>query len=135
MDREQLAGLECPVEAAMNVLGGKYKVLICFQLVGRTLRYSELARRVPKASPKMLSQQLKELEADGVVHREMYPQVPPRTEYSLTELGEALAPTILAMWRWGAGLFDREGLERPCSEASIARVTEVAERQEAVDQA
>ncbi|WP_242622119.1 helix-turn-helix domain-containing protein [Olsenella sp. Marseille-P4559] len=84
MNGDQLASLECPVGTVMTVLGGKYKVLICFRLVGRMLRYSELACRVPRASPKMLSQQLKELEADDIMHLEMYPQVPPKVKYSLT---------------------------------------------------
>ena len=76
----------------------------------------------------MLSLQLKELEADGIVHRAMYPQVPPKVEYPLTELDEALAPALLALYRWGDTLYDREGLPRPFTEEDIAEPKEVAAR-------
>ena len=92
----------CPVEATMSKLGGKYKAILVYHLVeGGTLRFSELQRLVPQATAKMLSQQLRELEADGLVHREVYPVVPPKTEYSLTELGKTMAPIVQAMCDWG----------------------------------
>lgn len=114
MDVEKIRGYSCPIEAFMGVLGGKYKAIIAYELIGRTLRYSEIARLVPAATPRMLSRQLKELEADGIVHREMYPVVPPKTEYSLTELGQTLVPLIKGMCDWGYAYFDLAGVPSPC---------------------
>ncbi|MSV23985.1 helix-turn-helix transcriptional regulator [Selenomonas sp. WCA-380-WT-3B 3/] len=91
----------CPVEAALSLIGGKYKSIILWHLMQRTHRYGELHRLIPQATPKMLTQQLRELEADGVIHREVYPVVPPRTEYSLTGFGQSLSPIIEAMCEWG----------------------------------
>ena len=82
----------CPVEATIDIVGGKHKVLILWHLSNaRVLRFGELQRRMTQATPKMLTQQLRELEADGMVHRELYHQVPPKTEYSLTERGPGAA--------------------------------------------
>lgn len=91
----------CPVEAALSLIGGKYKCIILWHLMQGTHRYGELHRLIPQATSKMLTQQLRELEADGVIHREVYPVVPPRTEYSLTVRGESLAPIVQAMCDWG----------------------------------
>lgn len=91
----------CPVEASLSLVGGKYKAIILWHLMERTHRYSELRRLIPQATAKMLTQQLRELEADGIVHREVYPVVPPKTEYSLTEYGRTLSPIIQAMCDWG----------------------------------
>lgn len=77
----------CPVEATIDLIGGKYKAVILWHLMGKTLRYSELHRLVPTATDKMLAQQLRELERDGLISRRVYPVVPPKTEYSLTEFG------------------------------------------------
>lgn len=82
-------------------ISSKYKCIILWHLMQRTHRYGELHRLIPQATPKMLTQQLRELEADGVIHREVYPVVPPRTEYSLTEFGRSLSPIIEAMCDWG----------------------------------
>jgi DNA-binding HxlR family transcriptional regulator len=91
----------CPVEAALNRIGGKWKGLIILRLLVRTRRFSELLRSLPGCTQRMLTNQLRELEADGIVHREIYPQVPPRVEYSLTETGRELMPVIRAMCEWG----------------------------------
>lgn len=91
----------CPVEVALNKIGGKYKVLILHFLIDGLLRFNELQKAIPKATPKMLTQQLRELEADGLIHRKVYPVVPPRTEYSLTDLGNSLAPVLEAISKWG----------------------------------
>lgn len=91
----------CPVEAALSLISGKYKCIILWHLMQWTHRYGELHRLIPQATPKMLTQQLRELEADGVIHREVYPVVPPRTEYSLTEFGRSLSSIIEAMCDWG----------------------------------
>ena len=80
----------CPVEAALQLIGGKYKTIILWHLLNKTMRYSELHRLVPRATDKMLAQQLRELEKDGLVNRKVYPVIPPKTEYSLTEFGRTL---------------------------------------------
>lgn len=91
----------CPVDAVLGVIGGKYKPIILYHLIDQTLRFSELRRYLPQATPKMLTQQLRELEADGIIHREIYPVVPPKTEYSLTEFGRTITPVLTAMCDWG----------------------------------
>ena len=92
----------CPVEATMSKIGGKYKAIVLYHLKeDGTLRFSELQRYIPQATPKMLTQQLRELESDGIVHRKVYPVVPPKTEYSLTDYGRTLGPIIQAICDWG----------------------------------
>jgi DNA-binding HxlR family transcriptional regulator len=97
----------CPVEATMGVIGGKWKVIIIHHLLDGTKRFSELRRLIPQVTQRMLTSQLRELERDGVVHREVYPQVPPKVEYSLTELGKTLEPVLLVMHDWGESLINR----------------------------
>lgn len=91
----------CPVETTIQLIGGKYKAIILWHLKGATLRYSELHKRMPKATDKMLAQQLRELEKDGLINRKVYPVVPPKTEYSLTDLGKSLFPILDEMCKWG----------------------------------
>lgn len=96
----------CPVEATISLIGGKYKAVILWHLKGHTLRYSELHRKMPNATDKMLAQQLRELERDGLIHRTVYPVVPPKTEYSLTTFGNSLIPILDAMCDWGENYLD-----------------------------
>jgi len=92
----------CSVELTLQVIGGKWKPIIIHRLGNEgTLRFSEVKRSIPNITQKMLTQQLRELEADGVVHREVYPQVPPKVEYSLTELGRSIMPVIENLSDWG----------------------------------
>lgn len=91
----------CPVEATIQLIGGKYKAVILWHLMNQTLRYSEIHKKIPKATDKMLAQQLRELEKDGLINRTVYPVVPPKTEYSLTAFGQTLAPILDAMCDWG----------------------------------
>ncbi|MCD2434511.1 helix-turn-helix transcriptional regulator [Acidaminococcus sp. NSJ-142] len=92
----------CPVEAALSQIGGKYKAIILYHIMtDSVLRFHQLQAYIPQATAKMLTQQLRELEADGLLHREVYPVVPPKTEYSLTERGETLRPVIMAICHWG----------------------------------
>ena len=105
----------CPVSATIRLIGGKYKALLLWHLTGRTLRFGQLSRLVPEATPKMLTQQLRELETDGLILRTVYPVVPPRVEYSLTELGKSLFPILEAMYAWGSALMEREGKTPECS--------------------
>ena len=91
----------CPVETTLELIGGKYKALILWHLSAGKLRFSELRKRVSSATPKMLTQQLRELESSQLVHREVYPVIPPKVEYSLTDLGLSLKPVLDAMVEWG----------------------------------
>lgn len=109
------AGKNCPVEITLNLIGGKYKALILWHLVGGTLRHGQLARLIPQATPKMLTQQLRELEADGLIGRTVYPQVPPKVEYTLTGEGLSLRPILEAMYGWGTERMAKEGLQPDCS--------------------
>lgn len=91
----------CPVEVAVAVLGGAWKMTIVKHLTEGTLRFGELGRAVGAVTPRVLARQLRELEADGIVLRTVYSQVPPKVEYSLTPLGETLAPMVRALNDWG----------------------------------
>lgn len=104
----------CPVGATLDLIGGKYKALILWHLAENTLRFSELRKAVPNATPKMLTQQLRELEADTLIHREVYPVIPPKVEYSLTELGRSLLPILVAMRDWGADYLRNNKAQEPC---------------------
>lgn len=92
---------DCPVELTLAIIGGKWKVPILWHLLDKPHRYGELKREFPKVTQKMLTQQLRELEADGVIHREVFTQIPPKVEYSLTPLGESLRPIINQLCQWG----------------------------------
>ena len=103
----------CPVEATLELIGGKYKALILWHLSESKLRFSELRKLLKNATPKMLTQQLRELEANDLIHREVFPVVPPRVEYSLTEAGRSLLPILMAMRDWGADYMKRKD-RTPC---------------------
>lgn len=98
---KQCNNFTCPVEATISLIGGKYKAVILWHLMNRTLRYSELHKRMPNATDKMLTQQLRELEKDGLISRTVYPVVPPKTEYNLTDFGKSLVPILDEMCSWG----------------------------------
>ena len=104
----------CPVAATLELIGGKYKALILWHLSEGKLRFSQLSKVISGATPKMLTQQLRELEAQKLVHREVYPVIPPKVEYSLTELGQSLIPVLVAMRDWGAGYLRGKDLETTC---------------------
>ena len=104
---------KCPLEVAMEIIGGKYKGVIIGHLIGKILRYNELQKLISHATPKMLIQQLKELEADGIIKRKMYPIVPPKTEYSLTQRGKTLIPAIIELNKWGMDYLKEENI--PCA--------------------
>ncbi|HLZ56256.1 MAG TPA: helix-turn-helix domain-containing protein [Ktedonosporobacter sp.] len=91
----------CPVEATLDVIGGKWKGVILYHLLEGPQRFSDLKRHLPAITQRMLTLQLRELERDGIVHREIYQQIPPKVEYSLTEFGETLRPILLDMLNWG----------------------------------
>ncbi|WP_313638636.1 winged helix-turn-helix transcriptional regulator [Paenibacillus sp.] len=91
----------CPVEFTLDVIGGKWKGILIYHLMDGTKRFNEFRRICPGITQRMLTLQLRELEEDGVVHREVYHQVPPKVEYSLTEFGKTLTPIIKLMKDWG----------------------------------
>lgn len=92
----------CPVEATLALIGGKYKPLILWHLADNTLRYNEISKLIPSATPKMLTQQLRELEANNLIIRTVYPVVPPKVEYSLSDFGKSIVPVLDAMCNWGS---------------------------------
>ncbi len=106
---------DCPIEATLFLIGGKYKPLILWYLIEKPLHYMELQRIIPKATPKMLSQQLRDLEECGMLHREVIPDKPPRTLYSLTAFGRSIIPVLDAMCNWGADFLDGLGIQPPCN--------------------
>ena len=92
------------VEEALRMLEGRWKLLILFQLFGgQVKRFSDLERAIPAVTQKMLAQQLRQLEKDGIVFRKVYPEVPPKVEYSLTQWGQSLCPALDAMLTWAVG--------------------------------
>ncbi|BBP85208.1 helix-turn-helix domain-containing protein [Pseudomonas sp. No.21] len=98
-----------PVEVTLDVIGGKWKSLLVYHLMKEALRFSELKRRVPGITEKMLTQQLRELEHDGVLSRTVFAEVPPRVEYRLTEHGASLQPVLEAMCAWGRCHWQQQG--------------------------
>ncbi len=93
--------LGCPVEATLEIIGGKWKSIILYHLLKETLRFGELRRIMPTITQKMLTMQLRELEKDGLVSRKVYPEVPPKVEYSITEYGKTIEPVIRTLQDWG----------------------------------
>jgi DNA-binding HxlR family transcriptional regulator len=118
----------CPVKLTASIIGGKWKPPLLFHLEGRTRRFCELQRLIPGLTKKMLTQHLRELERDGIVHRKVYAEVPPRVEYSLTRHGESLKPILKLMSAWGTRHRARYGVhstraqkrEAPCSPVETA---------------
>lgn len=107
--------LKCPVDVTLKLIGGKYKSLILWHLIDGTLRHGELQKLITQATPKMLTQQLRELESDNLLQRKVYPVVPPKVEYSLTDLGLSLRPILTAMYNWGTGYMKDNNLEISCT--------------------
>ena len=97
----------CPIEACLEVVGGKWKGVILFHLFGGTQRFNALMRLMPDVTQRMLTKQLRELEADHIVARKVYPEVPPKVEYTLTEFGQTLAPILKVMQQWGTKYLER----------------------------
>ena len=100
-----------PVEFAMDQIGGTWKIPILWRLKDKIYRYSELKRAIPHISDKMLTTQLRELESDGLIHRKVYPVVPPKTEYSMTEKGKLAIPIVETLRNFGIQLMEMEGMD------------------------
>lgn len=98
-DKKELPA--CPVETTLTLIGNKWKVLILRDLISGTKRFGELQRSIGKISQKVLTSNLREMEADALVERKVYAEVPPRVEYSLTDLGRSLKPILDSLWTWG----------------------------------
>lgn len=105
----------CPVSTTLRLIGGKYKALILWHLTGQVLRFGELRKLVVEATPKMLTQQLRELESDGLIVRTVYPVVPPKVEYTLSEKAKGIRPILEGMYVWGSELLREEGIMPNCS--------------------
>lgn len=102
-DKTAAAIAVCSVETTVSIIGGCWKLTIIQELLDRTLRYGELRRAVGEVTDRVLTRQLRELEEDGLVHREVYAEVPPRVEYSLTPMGQTLRGLVREMDAWGQG--------------------------------
>lgn len=98
----------CSVEAALDVIGNKWKGVILFHLLEGTKRFNELRRLIPSVTQRMLTLQLRELEKDLIISRKIYPQVPPKVEYTLTEFGQSLRPVLFSLREWGTKIMERE---------------------------
>ena len=110
-------GAKCGVETTIAVVGGKWKPMILYALLSGPRRFGELNRLIPGVTQRMLTLQLRELEEDGVIYREVYKQVPPKVEYSLTPFGRTIEPILLLMEQWGEQYADRgRGLSDPLPE-------------------
>lgn len=119
--QDEIEAFACPVAFTVDVIGGKWKSLILFHLMSGTKRFNEVRRLIPDITQRMLTLQLRELEVDGIIHREIYREVPPKVEYSLTELGSSLAPLVSAMREWGA-VHERKILELRRSAVPVSSV-------------
>jgi len=104
----------CPVVATLDIIGGKYKALILWHLVDGTRRFGELRKLIPQATQKMLTQQLRELEEDNLLIRTVYPVVPPKVEYQLSDLGKSIKPILDAMRSWGTDYMKSQGIDANC---------------------
>jgi DNA-binding HxlR family transcriptional regulator len=105
----------CPVGTTIELIGGKYKSLILWHLIDKTLRFGELRKLIPQATPKMLTQQLRELEDANLIIRVVYPVVPPKVEYSLSPRGKSIRPILEVMYTWGTEYLHSEGKTVHCS--------------------
>jgi DNA-binding HxlR family transcriptional regulator len=118
------------MEATADVIGGKWKTLIVYYLLETPRRFNELKRLLPDVSQRILTQQLRELEHDGIIHREIYKEIPPKVEYSLTEVGASLKQIILPMLAWGEQYMEHfEGARPWCP--GLEQAKEIERREEA----
>jgi len=110
-----MQNIHCPVGETIRLIGGKYKALILWFLMDTPMRYGELQKQIPQATPKMLTQQLRELEGDALITRTVYPVVPPKVEYALTDLGKSMIPILQSMYQWGEEYLKIQGFCPNCA--------------------
>jgi DNA-binding HxlR family transcriptional regulator len=110
---------KCGIDLTLAVVGGKWKASILWHLAHETMRFSDLQRQFSNTTRKMLTQQLRELEADGLVHREVYPQVPPKVEYSLTKKGTTIIPILNQMCEWARGYLQDDDVSAAASLSGV----------------
>ena len=114
----------CPVEATVALIGGKWKTVILWNLKDGKVRFNKLMSEIPDISPKMLTKQLRELERDGIVERKMYPEIPPRVEYSLTPLAISLVPILSQLAQWGMANLELKNCRKSsCGDANSDAAT------------
>lgn len=118
MKTETKTQYRCAVEATVKVAGGKWKALIIYYLLSGTKRFGELGKLIGGVTQRSLTLQLRELEADGIISREIFAEVPPRVEYSLTPFGLTLAPVLDAMKLWGDNYIGHLEIEKQCADQS-----------------
>lgn len=107
LNKVSCSNYRCEIEITLEILSGKWKTLIIWNLSKyKVIRYNEFKRLIPEVTQKMLSQQLKNLEQNGIINKQVYPQTPPMVEYSLTKIGEELIPILQAMDNWGKNFVD-----------------------------
>lgn len=110
----------CAVEATLTLIDGKWKGVILFHLLDGTLRFNEIRRKLPSVTQRMLTHQLREMEADGLISRTVFPQVPPRVDYALTERGRSLQPVLMALKQWGDANADLFPQMQPVEACDVA---------------
>lgn len=113
----------CALDITMHYIGGKWKTVVLWYLIKGPKRFSELKRQIPDITEKMLSLQLKELEADGIISRKIYPEVPPRVEYAFTEEGKTLIPALEEIAAWGRYIGKKYGKIQEKKQAAIKKKT------------
>ncbi len=107
----------CPVEATLDLIGGRWKGVVLYNLVEGPVRFNELRRRMPNATQRVLTRQLRGMETAGLISRMVTPSIPPRVDYALTELGTSLVPVISALCSWGEAYLDQTGGRKPTNRA------------------
>ncbi|MEM7652409.1 MAG: helix-turn-helix domain-containing protein [Pseudomonadota bacterium] len=123
---EPMNVIECPMEAALDVMGGKWKGVILFRLSEKMYRFNELNRIVCGITARTLTKQLQELAADGLIERTAYPEVPPRVEYRLTAAGDALVPILLSLKLWSEEYVMTSASERPTADQQISERKQIS---------
>jgi DNA-binding HxlR family transcriptional regulator len=117
----------CSVEATISLIDGKWKCVVLYHLLDKTVRFNELRRIIPDVTQRMLTNQLRELETDGLIVRKVYAEVPPKVEYSLSPLGKTLEPVLVALRGWGdanMGLFGQKAATKPFLAGAQAELVE-----------
>lgn len=122
MSKIQNKTYKCGMELTMDVIGGKWKTVVLWHLRSKTLRFSQLKKRLDGITQKMLTQQLRELEEDGLINRTVYAQVPPKVEYKLTDYGKKIIPVLYCIYSWGIDYAKSFGLSLDIDDAILEKI-------------